>query len=153
MAEAAVADGRLSVEDYLAEGARRGVVWTEQRYEVLLLLWNLARPVGAYDAAARLSAGKAHVHATSVYRCFHCLEGAGLVMRVVSWNRYMLIPDPAVSIWGILLCKGCGTCYPIDLSREYAGLAWRVKTQGFDPSAYTVECGGRCRRCLAEEAP
>lgn len=152
MAEAAVADGRLSVEDYLAEGARRGIVCTEQRCEVLFLLWNLAQPVGAYEAAARLSTAKSHVHATSVYRCFHRLQNAGLVIRVVSWNRYMLTPDPAVSIWGLLLCKGCETCIPIDLSREYAGLAGRVRAHGYAPSKYTVECGGRCRHCLAEEA-
>lgn len=150
MAEAAAAGGRLPVEDYLAEGARRGVIWTALRSEVLHLIWSLDRPVGAYDAAARLSGGDVRVHPTSVYRCLHCLRDAGLVIPVVSWNRYLLTPDPAVTLWGLLLCGSCGACRPVDLSGELGALEGRVKAQGHAPSTYTIECRGRCRRCDAE---
>lgn len=150
--EAAVAAGLAPIEDYMAAGARRGLKWTEQRREVLHLLWSLGRPVGAYDAAARLSAGRAQVHPTTVYRCFHRLRNAGLVIKVFSWNRYLISPDPAASIWGLLLCKTCHDCRPIDLSHEQAGLERRAKAQGYAPSTYAVECQGRCLPCLTEEA-
>lgn len=147
-AAAGFADGPIPIEDYMAAGARRGLIWTEQRREVLHLLWSLGRPIGAYDSAARLSEGRAHVHPTSVYRCFRRLRDAGLVIKIFSWNRYLISPDPAAAIWGLLLCKTCHNCQPIDLSHEKAGLERRAKAQGYAPSAYTLECQGRCRTCL-----
>lgn len=146
--------GRLPLDAYLAAGARRGVAWTDLRRAVFGLMWRLGAPIGAYEIRDRLSAGenRRKVHLASVYRCLRCFEGSGLVIPVLTWKRYLLSPDPAVSLWGLLLCARCERCQPIDLSHEVDELDRLARARGFSPRHHAVECAGRCRQCAGGKA-
>jgi Fur family zinc uptake transcriptional regulator len=143
----AIANGRPPVEAYFAEGERRGLRWTRLRWAVLRLIWSAGEPIGAYEAAARLKVGTRRTHTTSVYRCLHRLQEVGLVIPVCSRKRFILSPDPAVSHWGMLLCRTCRDCLAVDLSDALDGLEREIRQTGFTPRAYVIECEGICRAC------
>jgi Fur family transcriptional regulator, zinc uptake regulator len=153
MADAAVIDGRPPFEIYLEEGARRGIQWTPNRRMVLHLVWSAPEPIGAYEAAARLRRTQGKIHPTSIYRSLYCLQQVGLIIPVATWKRYLLSPDPAVPLWGLLLCKGCGDCTPFALSAEFDALARKVRLERFRPSDYRIECEGVCSACSLQGRP
>lgn len=147
-----VADRRLSIELYLAHGTNEGVRWTPLRERLLRLIWQAETPLGAYEAAERLCEHGRVTHPTSVYRWLQCFEQAGLVLPIVTWNRYLLSPNPAVKRWGLLLCRSCRSCTAINLEEDRKELEQRLKERGFNPRIFCVECQGRCRICQREEA-
>jgi Fur family zinc uptake transcriptional regulator len=140
---------RLPLETYVSRGAALGVKWTALREAVLRLIWSAAEPLGAYEAADRLGRGGRRVHPTSVYRCLHCLVDAGLVLHVVTWKRYVIAPDPALSLWAALLCRGCGSCTLLDLSARGESLDRKLSRREFDRRVCSAECEGLCRGCSA----
>lgn len=137
----------LPLDDYVACGSDAGIRWTRRREAVLRLIWSARRPLGAYEVAERLGGGGRVVHPASVYRCLRCFEEAGLVLPVVTWKKHLLSPDPRVRCWGLLLCRGCGSCTAVDLSRERRALDGKLAARGFVPRAYSAESEGQCRAC------
>jgi Fur family zinc uptake transcriptional regulator len=145
--------GRLPLESYISHGSEAGIQWTKVRKAVLHLLWSTAEPLGAYEAAERLSNPGKRVFPTSVYRCLDCLMEAGLVLQIVTWNKFVLPPRPGMGLWAALLCRDCRSCTILDLDDERAGLDDRVRVRGFTPLLYAAECPGRCRRCKPRRLP
>jgi hypothetical protein len=90
--------GRLPLESYISHGSEAGIQWTKVRKAVLHLLWSTAEPLGAYEAAERLSNPGKRVFPTSVYRCLDCLMEAGLVLQIVTWNKFVLPPRPGLGL-------------------------------------------------------
>lgn len=142
---------RLPIEAYLAHGASAGLRWTELRERLLRLIWSVSAPLGAYEAAERLSARGRSAHPTSVYRWLQCFERAGLVLKIVSWNRFLLSPNPTVPLWGLLLCRSCRSCAVIDLTPESDPLDRMLAERSFSQSRRCVECEGRCQACQSME--
>lgn len=146
-----LSEERLPLEVYVSYGTSAGVRWTALRELVLGFLWSANKPVGVYEAASRLSKAGRATHPTSVYRCLSCLEEAGLVLPIVTWNRYMLSPDPMVTWWGVLLCSFCRSCTPFPLTEEREALGRELRARTFAPYRHSAECQGRCRRCQGAE--
>lgn len=142
---------RLPIEAYRAHGASAGLQWTKPRERLLHLIWTEEKPLGAYEAADRLSGQGARAHATSIYRWMQSFEEAGLVLPIVTWNRFLLSPDPAVKLWGLLLCRGCRACIPVNLAPERPWLERTLGHRGFEARRYCVECEGQCSACTFEK--
>jgi Fur family transcriptional regulator, zinc uptake regulator len=143
---------RLPIEAYFAHGASTGLRWPQLRERLLRLIWSARRPLGAYEAAERLSRRGHRTHPTSVYRLLECFERSGLVLPVVTWNRYLLSPDPAVTLWALLLCRRCGACMAVAMAGEQEALARRIEAHGFATRRCCIECEGQCHFCKPEEA-
>jgi Fur family zinc uptake transcriptional regulator len=139
---------RLPFETYVSHGTAAGIRWTGRREDVLRLIWSVEQPLGAYEVAERLGGhGASVVHPTSVYRCLRCLEAAGLVLPVVTWKKHVLSPDPQVRCWGLLLCRHCRSCMPVDLTAGRERLDRRLSARGFAPRTYSAESVGACLAC------
>ncbi len=146
------ADRRLPIEVYLAHGMNAGLRWTQLRERLLRLIWEAETPLGAYEAAERLGEAGRPAHPTSVYRWLQCFEQAGLVLPIVTWNRYLLSPNPGVKLWGLLLCRSCRSCSLVDLTAEHEALERKLEERAFTSRLSCVECEGRCRLCQVEDA-
>lgn len=144
-------DLRLPLDVYVSQGREAGIRWTELRLAVLRLFRDSAAPLGAYEAAARLTAQGTAIMPTSMYRCLRALDDAGLVVPIVTWRRFLLSPDPAVPLWGALLCAGCRSCTLVDLGHLHAEACRRVGAPGFRPRSWSVEAVGCCRACAARD--
>ena len=143
--------GRLPFDAYLLRGEEAGLAWTAIRRAVLHLLWSAAAPLGAYQAAERLSTPARRVHPTSVYRALRGLVGAGLVVPIVTWKKYLISPDPgAARLWAALLCRSCEGCTLVELPDGRTELERRSAARGFAPRLCSAECEGICRACAGE---
>lgn len=142
---------RLRFEDYVAHAAAGGLRMTERRRDVLRLIWNAARPIGAYEIAEQLGQNGASAHPAIVYRCLHRLAQAGLIIPILSWKRHVIAPVPGVGRWGVLLCSNCRACTPVDLGGEHQLLIRRVHVAGWTPRTWSAEAEGLCRACRQDK--
>ena len=143
--------GRLPLDAYLSRGTQAGIVWTAARRAVLHLLWSAAAPLGAYEAAERLSTPSRRVHPTSIYRALRCLVEAGLLVPIVTWKKYLISPDPGGGrLWAALLCRGCRSCTLVEIASGKAELGQRSAGRDFEPRLCSAECEGLCSACADE---
>ena len=129
---------------------REGAKLTPSRRQILQILADEGRPLGAYDMIERVAAatGK-HPAPISIYRALDFLLENGLVHRLASRNAYLACAhghanqDPVV----FLICDKCGTVIeatPKAVHRDLAALAAEV---AFKPRAQVMEIAGLCREC------
>ncbi len=129
---------------------REGAKLTPARRQILEILADEGRPLGAYDLIERVAAatGK-HPAPISIYRALDFLLDNGLVHRLASRNAYLACAhghahqDPVV----FLICDKCGTVIeatPKAIHRDLAALAAAV---AFKPRAQVMEIAGLCREC------
>jgi Fur family zinc uptake transcriptional regulator len=143
--------GRLPFDAYLTAGSEAGLRWSLMPRSVLHLLWSAAEPLGAYQAAERLSTPARRVHPTSVYRGLRALVDAGLVVPIVTWKKYLISPDPGTPrLWAALLCRSCRSCTLVEVAGGRAELERRSRRRGFAPRLCSAECEGTCRTCAGE---
>lgn len=128
----------------------RGVKLTPMRSQVLTLLAESARPLGAYDLIDRVAGedGKRPAPIT-IYRALDFLLEQGLVHRIESRNAFLACDhthDPQ-EVVVFLLCERCGTAREASdpaLARAVAGLAGKA---GFAPRGQVIEIAGLCADC------
>jgi Fur family zinc uptake transcriptional regulator len=144
---AITARGRLPLELYVSRGSEAGVQWTLLRKTVLQMFWGTGSPLGAYEAAERLSSPGCRVHPTSVYRCLHCLVNARLVLPILTWKKFLISPDPDIASWALLLCRSCQSCSPVVLSDGCRELEQNLASRRFSQRIISAESQGVCREC------
>ena len=135
------------LDDYHRLGEARKVSWTLHRTKILSLLWKSRKPWGAYGIAERLSRGDFKMHPNSVYRSMRILEGARLVIPVVSWSRYLISPDPGIGSWGVILCSRCRNFAVVPMADEGQWLWSVARGVGFRFRSATIECIATCVSC------
>jgi Fur family transcriptional regulator, zinc uptake regulator len=129
---------------------REGAKLTPARRQILQILADEGRPLGAYDMMERVAAatGK-HPAPISIYRALDFLLDNGLVHRLASRNAYLACAhghahkEPVV----FLICDKCGSvieAMPRAIHRDLAALAAEVE---FKPRAQVMEIAGLCREC------
>lgn len=143
-------DRRLPFDAYLAHGTAAGLHWTSRREDVLRCFWEAELPLGAYELADQLGGGE-RVHPPTVYRCLRSLEEAGLVLPILALKKHVLSPDPGIRSWGLLVCRGCRACKPIDLTPERDNLDHRLRACGYEPRTCWAEAHGHCGGCQEPE--
>ena len=69
--------------------AAKGARLTAIRRQVLELVWQSHRPVGAYDILAALGRKRDYVAPPTVYRALEFLRAQGLVHRIEGLNAFV----------------------------------------------------------------
>jgi Fur family zinc uptake transcriptional regulator len=132
---------------------RRGVRLTEQRRQVLELVIEAGRPIGAYELLDRLRAEQGKAAPPTVYRALDFLMEQGLVHRVESLNAYVGCADPAhAHAWQFLICNDCGRAVELEDRRIRNAIAKGAAEHGFHVGRQTVEITGTCADCSGGRA-
>lgn len=150
-------DHRACVHAALANAdgvcARAGVRLTALRREVLELVWQSHRPIGAYAILEVLARTRRRVTPPTVYRALDFLRAHGLVHRIASLNAYVGCVRPGSRHeTQFLICTECGAAAELDDSAITAALATAAGKLGFSSRQRIVEVAGECPECRSEES-
>lgn len=146
---ARAADRPPPFDEFLEIGRSRSLSWTAVRMRVLELLWTTRSPWGPYNIAQHLSRDGSKMYPNSVYRALRDLDAACLIVPIVTWNRYVISPDPGIRSWAVLLCSGCGI-YATVAMPDGAQELWAIaRKRGFRPTRAAIECVAACAACAS----
>ncbi|MFQ5970903.1 MAG: Fur family transcriptional regulator [Alphaproteobacteria bacterium] len=133
--------------------ARAGVRLTALRREVLELVWQSHRPIGAYAILGALGRTRGRVAPPTVYRALDFLRTHGLVHRIESLNAYVGCVRPeSRHETQFLICTECGAAAELDDGAITAALATAAGKLGFSSRQLIVEIAGECPECRSEES-
>jgi len=131
--------------------SQRGLRFTEQRRQVLQLVWNSHKPVGAYDILDSLNRAGRKVAPPTVYRALDFLIEADLVHRLDSLNAFVGCPDPSSPHTGqFLICRDCRSVAELDDSDIDEMVRERASDLGFTALHQTLEIDGICCNCAGD---
>jgi len=126
----------------------RGLRFTALRRQVLCLVWDSHKPVGAYDILDRLKQDGKKAAPPTVYRALDFLIEADLVHRLDSLNAFVGCPDPSSSHRGqFLICRGCRTVAELDDARIDTLVQETAADLGFSAEQQMLEIQGLCSAC------
>lgn len=133
----------------------RGIRLTPLREQVLQLVWQSHRPLGAYailDLLAERSAEGKRQAPPTVYRALEFLLEHGLIHRINSLNAFIGCSQPRAEHHSqFLICQHCKSAVEIvdtTLDKSIEALAQRAR---FTPSGTFVEITGLCSSCRRTE--
>ena len=131
---------------------QRGVRLTESRAQVLELIWQSHRPIGAYTILEMVSAASAkRVAPPTVYRALDFLLEQGFIHQIKSLNAFLGCPTPHLphnQQSYFLICKHCGNAMEFcdaQISKQLRKLADKA---GFTVKAESLEISGICSGCM-----
>jgi Fur family zinc uptake transcriptional regulator len=133
--------------------ARRGVRLTQQREQVLRLIWQSHKPLGAYPLMDMLAdATNRPVAPPTVYRALDFLSSQALIHKIHSLNAFVGCSTPDRSHQShFLICRRCGVAVECGSAQLAATLAQAAATAGFSAEEQSVEIIGLCPAC--KESP
>jgi Fur family zinc uptake transcriptional regulator len=140
------ADALAHAETLCAQRAQR---LTPLRRQVLEVLLESHKPLGAYeiiDRAARTGARPAPI---TIYRALDFLRDHGLVHRIESRNAFVACVNNHASgdLVVFLLCERCGEVGEAPSAAVADQLKNAARAAGFTPKAPVIEIGGVCANC------
>jgi len=137
---------------------QRGVRLTPLRRQVLELVWQSHRPIGAYAVLEALQAGRRDAAADgevsavappTVYRALDFLLGQRLIHRIESLNAYIGCVHPgARHAAQFLICNGCGSAAELESQALSTAIDGAAADAGFAIERVAVEVAGRCPDCM-----
>ncbi|WP_020173569.1 Fur family transcriptional regulator [Methyloferula stellata] len=129
--------------------ARKSLQFTPLRREVVSILAELGKPVGAYEIMDHLAKLKGRTIAPpTVYRTLDFLVENGFVVKIESRQAYIACDDPGHDHHGILLiCSGCGRSTEIDNVEVDKILIETASASHFHLQRQVVEVEGLCQSC------
>ena len=162
MAETAFsAPTELLLLDADAFCGRRQARLTEQRRQVLGLILDSPKPLGAYDLLDRMRQGGTQSAAPpTVYRALDFLLAQGLIHKVERLSAFIgcthaLQPheydEHALHSVQFLICRNCGRATEISDPAIGKALAAAAASAGFTLTGMTVEAEGLCAACASRE--
>ncbi len=133
---------------------RRGARLTALRRQVLALVLEARRPVGAYELLERLQELRRGAAPPTVYRALEFLMEHGLIHKVERLSAFVGCPvhDHHAHAAQFLICGGCGTVQELEDTRVRDALAQAAGARGFAISGVTIEAEGRCATCASADA-
>ncbi|PLY17034.1 MAG: transcriptional repressor [Sedimenticola sp.] len=140
----------------LAEGICRqmDVRLTSQRRQVLQILCQQARPMGAYEVLDVLRQQLPSAKPVTVYRALDFLLQQGLVHRLESLNAFIGCTHPqSPHDSQFLICRDCGEVEELEDRGIDQTLGQAVAACGFQAEDRVVEVTGRCARCCNRTQP
>ncbi len=121
---------------------------TPQRQQILELVWQEHKPVGAYALLERLREAGIKAAPPTVYRALEFLLGHGLIHRIESLNAYTGCTAPGTPHHGqFLVCSQCQRVAELDEPSISGELDRSARQFGFEIERQTVEICGLCPRC------
>lgn len=130
------------------ECQRRGVRWTALRSDVLTLILQAAKPVGAYDLLAKMAHQGRSPAPPTVYRSLDFLLEQGFIHRLTSINAFVPCCHPRSGHQAAFLI--CTRCHRVDEAESHDlqhVLESLAKQGGFLPQHTTIEVAGLCASC------
>ena len=141
-------DHRDCVVATLEAAGRLGAALTPLRRQVLEIVLESHRPMGAYDVLGQLARTGKRPAPPTVYRALDFLTRAGFVHRIDSLSAFVACFAPAKAHRShFLLCRACGRAAEIEDTALDAALAKAARSGGFAPERETVEITGMCLEC------
>jgi Fur family zinc uptake transcriptional regulator len=141
--------GKAWIKKVEAICAAKSLQFTPLRREIVAILADLAKPVGAYEIMDHLAKVKGHTVAPpTVYRTLDFLVENGFVVKIESKQAYIACDDPGHDHHGILLiCSGCGQSTEIDNDEVDKILIKTASASHFHLQRQVVEIEGICQSC------
>lgn len=139
------------IADAEQECQRRGVRWTALRSDVLTLILQAAKPVGAYDLLAKMAHQGRPPAPPTVYRSLDFLLEQGFIHRLTSINAFVPCCHPRHGHQAAFLI--CQRCHRVDEAESLDlqnSLSMLAKQGGFSPTQSTIEVAGLCVSCQQE---
>jgi Fur family zinc uptake transcriptional regulator len=134
--------------------AERGLRLTPVRRQVLEILLEAHRAIGAYDVLRRLTAAGATPQPPVAYRALDFLVANGFAHRVEKLNAYVACVAPANTghAAAFLICRSCGAVAELDAAALAARLGAIAGEAGFAMDRAMLEIEGQCPACQAAAA-
>lgn len=135
----------------LAERAceSRGVQFTPVRRTVLETLWQVDRPLGAYDLIRELEARRGRKFSPpTVYRALDFLLEQKFVSRIESRNAFTPCAHPDHEHTCVFfICESCGSSTEVENETAEELFDTDAATLGFRISKRVIEMQGVCANC------
>lgn len=127
----------------------RGVRLTPLRKQVLELIWQSHKPLGAYALLDLLSANSPkQVAPPTVYRALDFLLEQKLIHRIGALNAFVGCPHPDHQHAShFLLCDDCGRAEEIQSSQVTEDINQAAHSAGFTVHSQSLEVFGLCPDC------
>ena len=122
---------------------------TPIRRQVLELLLESHKPLGAYEIIDRAAAGGSRPAPITIYRALDFLRDNGLVHRIESRNAFFACVsnhaagDPVV----FLICEKCGDVGESASAAVGEQIKSAARAAGFTPKSPVIEITGICANC------
>jgi Fur family zinc uptake transcriptional regulator len=129
--------------------AQRSQRLTPIRRQVLEVLLESHKPLGAYEIMDRAAVCGERPAPITIYRALDFLRDNGLVHRIESRNAFVACVnnhptgDPVV----FLICEHCGAVGEAGSAGVADQLKAAAQAAGFTPKAPVIEIGGVCAHC------
>jgi Fur family zinc uptake transcriptional regulator len=122
---------------------------TPIRRQVLAVLLESHRPLGAYEIMERLAPRGPRPAPITVYRALEFLRANGLIHRIESRNAFIACVHnhPAADPVVFLICERCGAVGEAASVEVAATLKAAARAAGFTPKSPVIEIGGVCNHC------
>jgi Fur family zinc uptake transcriptional regulator len=140
------ADALAHAEALCAQRAQR---LTPLRRQVLEVLLESHKPLGAYEIIDRAALTGARPAPITIYRALDFLRDNGLVHRIESRNAFVACVNNHASgdLVVFLLCERCGEVGEAPSAAVAGELKTAARAAGFMPKAPVIEIGGVCANC------
>lgn len=127
----------------------RGARLTPLREQVLELVWQNHKPLGAYQLMDQLAeASTRRVAPPTVYRALDFLLEQGLIHRINGLNAYVGCPSPEHRHPShFLLCRACGVAVEIESAQLNETIMDNAREAGFRLESHSLEVTGLCPDC------
>lgn len=129
----------------------RGVRLTDLRAEVLGLVAQSHKAVGAYEILERMQKARRSekpVAPPTVYRALEFLTEQGFVHRINSLNAYVACYAAGEKHRGMfLICEACGTVAELTDADVENAITNAVRTAGYQSTREMIEITGICPSC------
>ena len=129
----------------------RGVRLTSLREQVLELVWQSHKPLGAYTLMDMLSeASTRRVAPPTVYRALDFLLEEGLIHRINSLNAFIGCPSPTQKHQShFLICQNCSVAVELKSQALNQSIIHAAADSGFSVTSHSIEINGLCPSCQA----
>ncbi len=128
---------------------RNGARLTKLREQVLRLIWQSHKPLGAYPLMEMLAhESTRRVAPPTVYRALEFLLDQGLIHRINTLNAYIGCTHPrADHANNFLICEHCGVAIEFAADQLQQQINNTARDFGFSIAAQSIELVGRCEQC------
>jgi Fur family zinc uptake transcriptional regulator len=122
---------------------------TPIRRQVLEVLLESHKPLGAYEIMDRSSVRGGRPAPITIYRALDFLRDNGLVHRIESRNAFIACVNNHATgdLVVFLICEHCGAVGEAASAAVTSELKAAARSAGFTPKAPVIEIGGVCAHC------
>ena len=140
------ADALTHAETLCAARAQR---LTPLRRQVLDVLLESHKPLGAYEIIDRAAITGSRPAPITIYRALDFLRDNGLVHRIESRNAFIACVNNHASgdLVVFLICERCGVVGEAPSAVVANELKGAARAAGFTPKTSVIEIGGVCANC------